>query len=136
MTPLRTCPFTAWKISASARRGEAGAFIAELAIPAPGGSLPVNTNGGGLSYMHSGMYGMYALQESVRQLRGTAAAQVAGAADFRLPRRRRHVCCRSGTVIMSESGVPDARPIRRTQISSPAGTPVRLHCSAAACMTS
>ena len=46
---------------------------------APGGRLPLNTNGGGLSYMHSGMYGMYALQESVRQLRGTAAAQVQGA---------------------------------------------------------
>ena len=29
--------------------------------------------------MHSGMYGMYALQESVRQMRGTAAAQVPGA---------------------------------------------------------
>ena len=29
--------------------------------------------------MHSGMYGMYALQESVRQMRGTAAAQVQGA---------------------------------------------------------
>jgi acetyl-CoA acetyltransferase len=43
---------------------------------APGGPLPMNTNGGGLSYMHSGMYGMYALQESVRQMRGTAAAQV------------------------------------------------------------
>ncbi len=42
----------------------------------PGGTLPLNTNGGGLSYMHSGMYGMYALQESVRQLRGTAPAQV------------------------------------------------------------
>ena len=43
---------------------------------APGGALPMNTNGGGLSYMHSGMYGMYALQESVRQLRGRAPAQV------------------------------------------------------------
>ena len=41
-----------------------------------GGSLPLNTNGGGLSYMHSGMYGMYALQESVRQMRGIAPAQV------------------------------------------------------------
>ncbi len=41
-----------------------------------GGSLPLNTNGGGLSYMHSGMYGMYALQESVRQIRGIAPAQV------------------------------------------------------------
>jgi acetyl-CoA acetyltransferase len=56
-------------------RGEAAAFIAERNT-APGGKLPVNTNGGGLSYMHSGMYGMYALQESVRQLRGIAPAQV------------------------------------------------------------
>ena len=39
----------------------------------------MNTNGGGLSYMHSGMYGMYALQESVRQIRGPAAAQVTDA---------------------------------------------------------
>jgi acetyl-CoA acetyltransferase len=56
-------------------RGEAGAFIWERNT-AEGGKLPMNTNGGGLSYMHSGMYGMYALQESVRQLRGTAPAQV------------------------------------------------------------
>ena len=58
--------------------GEAAAFIRERNT-APGGTLPLNTNGGGLSYMHSGMYGMYALQESVRQMRGTAAAQVKGA---------------------------------------------------------
>jgi acetyl-CoA acetyltransferase len=56
-------------------RGEAAAFIAERNT-APGGKLPLNTNGGGLSYMHSGMYGMYALQESVRQMRGIAPAQV------------------------------------------------------------
>ena len=56
-------------------RGEAGAFIAERNT-ASGGKLPLNTNGGGLSYMHSGMYGMYALQESVRQMRGTAPAQI------------------------------------------------------------
>ena len=59
-------------------RGEAGAFVAARNT-APGGKLPVNTNGGGLSYMHSGMYGMYALQESVRQMRGIAPAQVEGA---------------------------------------------------------
>ncbi|KWV48516.1 thiolase [Bradyrhizobium macuxiense] len=58
--------------------GEAAAFIAERNT-APGGRLPLNTNGGGLSYMHSGMYGMYALQESVRQMRGAAPAQVKGA---------------------------------------------------------
>jgi len=60
------------------RRGEAGTFIEERHT-APGGRLPTNTNGGGLSYMHSGMYGMYALQESVRQMRGIAPAQVEGA---------------------------------------------------------
>ena len=60
----------------AARRG--GRFIAGRNT-APGGKLPLNTNGGGLSYMHSGMYGMYALQESVRQMRGIAPAQIPGA---------------------------------------------------------
>ncbi len=58
-------------------RGEAGAFIAE-GNTEPGGRLPLNTNGGGLSYTHTGMYGMFAIQEAVRQLRGEAAAQVEG----------------------------------------------------------
>ena len=58
--------------------GEAARFIRERNT-APGGRLPLNTNGGGLSYMHSGMYGMYALQESVRQMRGVAPAQIEGA---------------------------------------------------------
>jgi acetyl-CoA acetyltransferase len=58
--------------------GEAPGFIAARNT-APGGRLPVNTNGGGLSYMHSGMYGMYAMQESIRQLRGIAPAQVPNA---------------------------------------------------------
>src|SRR5256885_17210204 len=57
---------------------ETGKFIAD-GNTRPGGKLPLNTNGGGLSYMHSGMYGMYALQESVRQIRGIAPAQVQGA---------------------------------------------------------
>ena len=56
-------------------RGESGAFIAD-GHTAPGGSLPMNTNGGGLSYTHTGMYGMFAIQEAVRQLRGEAAVQV------------------------------------------------------------
>lgn len=60
------------------KRGEAASFIWE-GNTRPNGRLPMNTNGGGLSYMHSGMYGMYALQESVRQMRGTSPAQVDGA---------------------------------------------------------
>src|SRR6185437_8910179 len=58
-------------------RGEAAQFIWEGNTRA-NGKLPLNTNGGGLSYTHSGMYGMYALQESVRQVRGTAPAQIPG----------------------------------------------------------
>lgn len=58
--------------------GEAKDFINERNT-AIGGKLPLNTNGGGLSYMHSGMYGMYAMQESIRQMRGVAPAQVEGA---------------------------------------------------------
>jgi acetyl-CoA acetyltransferase len=58
-------------------RGESGSFIAE-GHTRKGGSLPMNTNGGGLSYTHTGMYGMFAIQEAVRQLRGEAAVQVPG----------------------------------------------------------
>ena len=83
--------------------GEAGLFI-EARNTAIGGILPMNTNGGGLSYMHSGMYGMYALQESVRQLRGVAPAQVKDA--------KVSVChgvggmfAASGTIIMGNESV-------------------------------
>ncbi|HVC57160.1 MAG TPA: thiolase [Stellaceae bacterium] len=61
-------------------KGEGGRFVEEGAI-APGGRLPVNTNGGGLSYCHPGMYGLLILIEAVRQLRGECGArQVPGAA--------------------------------------------------------
>ncbi len=61
------------------KKGEAAAFIADGRI-APGGALPVNTNGGGLSCVHPGMYGVFLLIESARQLRGTAGErQVADA---------------------------------------------------------
>jgi acetyl-CoA acetyltransferase len=56
-------------------KGESGPFFAEMRT-APGGDFPLNTNGGGLSYTHTGMYGMFAIQESVRQLRGEAPAQL------------------------------------------------------------
>jgi acetyl-CoA acetyltransferase len=52
-------------------KGEAAGFVAEGGT-APGGPLPMNTNGGGLSYTHPGMYGVFLLTEAVRQLRGDA----------------------------------------------------------------
>lgn len=59
-------------------KGDGGPFVESGAI-GPGGSLPVNTNGGGLSCVHPGMYGLFALVEGIRQLRGDAANPIAGA---------------------------------------------------------
>ncbi|MEX1157856.1 MAG: acetyl-CoA acetyltransferase [Thermomicrobiales bacterium] len=55
-------------------KGEGGAFVSNQRT-APGGAFPMNTNGGGLSYTHSGMYGMFAIIEAVRQVRGDYADQ-------------------------------------------------------------
>lgn len=61
------------------RKGEGGSFVEDGGI-APGGRLPVNTNGGGLSCVHPNMYGAFEVIEAVRQLRGEAGErQVAGA---------------------------------------------------------
>lgn len=60
-------------------KGEGGAFVADGGI-APNGHLPVNTNGGGLSCVHPGMYGIFPVIEAVRQLRGgLGERQVEGA---------------------------------------------------------
>ena len=50
-------------------KGEGGRFVTDGHI-APGGGLPVNTNGGGLSCVHPGMYGIFTLIEGVQQLQG------------------------------------------------------------------
>ena len=50
-------------------KGEGGRFVANGTI-APGGKLPVNTSGGGLSYCHPGMYGLLVMIEAIRQVRG------------------------------------------------------------------
>jgi len=52
-------------------KGEGGRFIEEVGI-GPGGGLPVNTDGGGLSACHPGQRGLFLLVEAARQLRGEA----------------------------------------------------------------
>ncbi|HEX2181772.1 MAG TPA: thiolase [Rubrobacteraceae bacterium] len=64
-------------------KGEGGAFVEGGRI-APGGDLPVNTNGGGLSYNHPGMYGLLLLVEAVRQLRGECGERQVEAAEVAL----------------------------------------------------
>lgn len=56
------------------KKGESGDFVSGQRT-APGGDFPMNTNGGGLSYTHSGRYGMFAIIEAVRQLRHDYADQ-------------------------------------------------------------
>ncbi|HEX5496237.1 MAG TPA: acetyl-CoA acetyltransferase [Mycobacteriales bacterium] len=60
-------------------KGEGGAFVSGQRT-APGGDFPLNTSGGGLSYTHPGMFGIFLLIEAVRQLRGECGPrQVPGA---------------------------------------------------------
>ncbi len=61
---------------------------------APGGRLPINTNGGGLSFTHSGMYGMPLLIEAYRQLSRTAEDGVHGIAGKQTSAR---TCVVNGT---------------------------------------
>ena len=64
-------------------KGEGGAFVSGGRI-APGGELPVNTNGGGLSYTHPGMYGIFTIIEAARQVRGEAGERQQSGVDIAL----------------------------------------------------
>jgi acetyl-CoA acetyltransferase len=55
-------------------KGEGGAFVSSQRT-APGGDFPLNTSGGGLSYTHPGMFGIFTIIEGVRQLRHDYADQ-------------------------------------------------------------
>ena len=84
-------------------KGEGGPFVASGAI-APGGSLPVNTNGGGLSFCHPGMYGLFTLVESIRQLRGQAGERQVNGAKLALAHGNGGTLSSQATCIL---GVPD-----------------------------
>lgn len=55
------------------QKGEGGPFVSGQRT-GPGGDFPVNTQGGGLSYTHPGMFGIFTVVEAVRQLRGDYSA--------------------------------------------------------------
>ena len=55
-------------------KGEGGPFVEGGRLTLDG-SLPTNTDGGGLSHCHPGMRGMFLLVEATRQLRGEATGR-------------------------------------------------------------
>jgi acetyl-CoA acetyltransferase len=80
-------------------KGDGGPFVEEGRI-APGGALPVNTNGGGLSYCHPGMYGIFLLTEATRQIRGTAGGAQQPDVDVVLAHGNGGVLSSQATVIL------------------------------------
>ena len=81
------------------KKGEGGAFVSGGRI-GPKGSLAVNTNGGGLSYCHPGMYGLFLLIEAVRQLRGEGGARQAPGAKTAIAHGNGGVLSSQATVIL------------------------------------
>jgi acetyl-CoA acetyltransferase len=80
-------------------KGEGGRFVEGGRI-APMGALAVNTNGGGLSYCHPGMYGLFLLIEAVRQLRGQCGPRQVAGADLALVHGNGGVLSAQATTIL------------------------------------
>ncbi|HEY1351472.1 MAG TPA: acetyl-CoA acetyltransferase [Ktedonobacteraceae bacterium] len=82
-------------------RGESGVFVSGQRT-APGGPFPLNTNGGGLSYCHPGMYGIFLLIEATRQLRGECGPRQVQGARTALAHGTGGVLSSAATVILGK----------------------------------
>jgi acetyl-CoA acetyltransferase len=82
--------------------GEGGAFVSGQRT-APGGAFPLNTNGGGLSFCHPGMYGIFLLVEAVRQLRGQSGARQVADPSIALVHGTGGTLSSGATVILSNN---------------------------------
>ena len=69
----------------------------------PGGSLPINTNGGGLSYTHSGMYGIFPIIEATRQLRGECGKRQVPNVNLSLVNGMGGMLSAAGTLVLSNT---------------------------------
>jgi acetyl-CoA acetyltransferase len=83
-----------------ARPGEGVRFF-ERGRSTPGGRLPINTNGGGLSYTHSGMYGIFPIIEATRQLRGECGARQVPDCRLSLVNGMGGMLSAAGTLVLS-----------------------------------
>ena len=84
------------------KKGEGAEFVKGGRI-APGGELPVNTNGGGLSFCHPGMYGLFLLIEATRQLRGECGDRQVKDAKTALAHGNGGVLSAQATVILGNA---------------------------------
>jgi acetyl-CoA acetyltransferase len=82
-----------------AKRGE-GVHLFEEGRSTPGGSLPINTNGG-LSYTHTGMYGIFPIIESTRQLRGECGARQVPGCTLSLVNGMGGMLSAAGTLVLA-----------------------------------
>ena len=82
------------------KSGEGVTFF-EQGRSTPGGSLPINTNGGGLSYTHSGMYGIFPIIEATRQLRGDCGARQVPKCNVSLVNGMGGMLSAAGTLVLS-----------------------------------
>jgi acetyl-CoA acetyltransferase len=85
-------------------KGEGGAFVAD-GVLGPGGALPTNTSGGGLSYTHPGQFGMFLLVEAVRQLRGEGGPRQVDGAEVALAHGSGGVLSAMSTVVLGTEAV-------------------------------
>lgn len=83
------------------KKGEGGAFVSGQRT-APGGEFPLNTQGGGLSYCHPGVFGIFTLIEGVRQLRGECGLRQVKDARIALCHGTGGVLSSSGTAILGK----------------------------------
>ena len=79
-------------------KGEGGAWLAS-GISRPGGSKPMNTHGGMLSYCHPGNPGaMFGLTEAITQMRGDAG-------ERQLPKMHTALCHAQGGIMSSHATI-------------------------------
>ena len=81
-------------------KGEGGAFVEDGTLAPGGGGLAMNTNGGGLSFTHPGMYGMFLLVEAVRQLRGETGERQIAQHDLAVAHGSGGVLSTMGTIVL------------------------------------